>query len=137
MPTQSPSGSACPYYYMGGELHPLKYGSFFSDKARLFEVMKAEEEFILRSPGEGNRRIWIDLYETRLDGEVARALALHLQAIERKIRKLCFVGCSLSGAFGLRRAMAALRLDVAKQARFFSDPEEAKKWLVREANGTG
>jgi hypothetical protein len=137
MPTQSPSGSACPYYYMGGELHPLKYGSFFSDKARLFKVIRAEEEFILRSPGTANRRIWIDLYETQLDGEAARALARHLQAIERKIRKLCFVGCSFFGAFQLRRAMAALHLDAAKQARFFSDPEEAKKWLVGEANGTG
>ena len=94
--------------------------------------MRAEEEFILRSPGEGNRRIWIDLYETRLDGEAARALALHIRAIERKICKLCFVGCSLFGAFRLRRAMAKLRLDVAGRARFFSDPEVAKKWLVRE-----
>jgi hypothetical protein len=130
MPTQSPSGSACPYYFMGGELHPLKYGSFFSDGERLLEVMKAEEAFILRSPGAHNRRIWIDLYETRLDGEAARALAAHMQAIEPKILKLCFVGCSFLGAVRLRRAMAALGLAVAKNARFFRDPEEAKKWLV-------
>jgi hypothetical protein len=130
MPTQSPSGSVCPYYFMGGELHPLKYGSFFSDRERLFEVMKAEEAFILRSPGQHSRRIWIDLYETRLDGEAARALAAHLQAIEHKIQKLCFVGCSFFGAARLRRWMAALGLDAAKNARFFRDPEEAKRWLI-------
>ncbi len=130
MPTQSPSGSACPYYFMGGELHPLKYGSFFSDRARLLEVMKAEEEFILRSPGQRNRRIWIDLYETRLDGEAARALAAHLQAIEHKILKLCFVGCSFFGAVRLRRRLAELGFEAAKNARFFRDPEEAKKWLI-------
>lgn len=132
MPNKSPSGSACPYYFMGGELHPLKYGSFHSDRERLLSVMKAEEEFILRSPGQRNRRIWIDLYETRLDGEAARALAAHIQAIESKILKLCFVGCSTFGAVRLRRRMAALGLAVAKNARFFRDPEEAKRWLTKE-----
>ena len=130
MPTQSPSGSVCPYYFMGGELHPLKYGSYFSDQEKLLAVMKAEEEFIQRSPGQKNRRIWIDLYETRLDGEAARALAAHLLAIESKILKLCFVGCSFFGAIRLRRQMAALGLAAWKNARFFRDPEEAKRWLV-------
>jgi hypothetical protein len=32
MITKSPSGSLCPYYYMGSELHPLHYGSYFDDK---------------------------------------------------------------------------------------------------------
>jgi hypothetical protein len=132
MPAKSPSGSACPYYYMGGELHPLKYGSFFRDRERLAQVMRAEREFILASPGLHNRRIWIDLYETRLDAAAARALAEHIQAIEPKIQKLCFVGCSTFGALRLRRQMRALKLDIVCQTRFFSDPEEAKKWLVGE-----
>jgi len=58
---KSPSGSICPYYYMGGELHPLKYGSYCCDKEKLFTVIKAEEDFILKSSGQNNRRIWIDL----------------------------------------------------------------------------
>ena len=58
---KSPSGSVCPYYYMNGELHPLKYGSYLSNKDKLFDVMKAEEKFILESSGNNNRRIWIDL----------------------------------------------------------------------------
>lgn len=130
MPTKSPSGSACPYYFMNGELHPLKYGSCFSNKAKLLRVMKAEEEFILRQPGRAYRWIWIDLYETRLDGEAVRALAKHVQAIEGTIRKLCFVGCSFVSAWKIRRQMALLHLGIARQTRFFSDPEEAKRWLV-------
>ncbi len=132
MLAKSPSGSACPYYYMGGELHPLKYGSFFSDREGLIRVMEAEQAFILASPGLHNRRIWIDLYETRLDAGVARALSEHLQMIEQKIQKLCFVCCSTLGALRLRRRMRALKLNIACQARFFKDPEEAKRWLIGE-----
>lgn len=43
---KSPSGSICPYYYMGGELHSLKYGIYFTDKQKLFAVNKAAEEGI-------------------------------------------------------------------------------------------
>ena len=41
MINKSPSGSLCPNNYKGGELHPLKYGSYFADKSKLFIVMKA------------------------------------------------------------------------------------------------
>lgn len=132
MPTKSPSGSACPYFFMNGELHPLKYGSFHADKDKLFRVMRAEEEFILKQPGQNDRRIWIDLYETKLDGEAARALARHVQAIQHKIRKLCFVGCSFLGAWRVRKQLARICPDLAKRIRFFSDPEMAKKWLIGE-----
>jgi hypothetical protein len=79
---------------MGGELHPLKYGSYFDKKEELLSIIKAEEEFILNSSGKNNRRIWIDLYETTLDNDIIEALILHLQAIRHKILNLCLVGCS-------------------------------------------
>lgn len=129
---KSPSGSACPYYYMGGELHPLKYGSYFSDKAKLFEVMKAEEEFILKSSGQNNRRIWVDLYETIIDDEVIAAIARHFGAIRHKIFRLCFVGCSFAESRKIRKQMSALGIDLAPQVKFFDDPEKAKQWLVGE-----
>jgi hypothetical protein len=127
---KSPSGSLCPYYYMGGELHPLKYGSYFKDRESLFAVMKAEEEFILKSPGQNNRRIWIDLYETRLDREVIDRLILHLEAIESKICRLCLVGCSFMNRRRIRKRILAGKLGIARQVGFFRDPEEAKKWLI-------
>ncbi|SYX83041.1 hypothetical protein [Paenibacillus alvei] len=50
---KSPGGSMFPYYYKGGEIHCLKYGSNYSDTEKLFELMKQEEEFILHT----NRRL--------------------------------------------------------------------------------
>lgn len=117
---------------MGGELHPLKYGSYFCDKEKLFSVIKAEEDFILKSPGQNNRRIWIDLYETKLDNEVMDALAVHIKTIRPKIFKLCFVGCSIFDQVRLKYKMAEKRIDFVKQISFFSDPEKAKQWLISE-----
>jgi hypothetical protein len=132
MQKKSPSGSLCPYYYRGGELHPLKYGSLFSDKARLLAVMKAEEEFILNSQGAYNRRIWIDLYETKLDAESMAALVRHIAAIRKKVCKLCFVGCSNTDKRKIKQLMVKDQMELADRIRFFEDPEEAKKWLVSE-----
>lgn len=50
---KSPGGSIFPYYYKGGEIHCLKYGSYYSDTEKLFKLMKQEEEFILHI----NRRL--------------------------------------------------------------------------------
>ena len=127
---KSPSDSLCPYFYMGGELHPLKYGSYHSDRERLFAVMAAEEAFILQSPGQHNRRIWVDLYETTLDEAVIDALIGHIRAIEAKVGKLCFVGCSPAAVRKLRACLTENDPDLARQAAFFSDPEEAKRWPV-------
>ena len=126
----SPSGSLCPYYYMGGELHPLKYGSFFKDKDRLFEVIRAEEVFILNSAGQHNRRIWMDLFETSLDKEIIGEIVRHIGMIRPKILKLCLVGCSAVGRREFIRQMKGKKLDIADQVGFFSDPEEGKQWLL-------
>jgi hypothetical protein len=129
---KSPSGSLCPYYYMGGELHPLKYGSFFEDKTRLFDIIRAEEAFILKSSGMNNRRIWVDLYETVIDDEVADVLSKHFKNIEHKIRKLCLVGLSSSDRRKISKKIKAENIIIAGQIQFFDDPEEAKQWLIRE-----
>jgi len=115
---------------MGGELHPLKYGSYFKNKDELFAIMKAEEEFIIKSSGQNNRRIWIDLYETSLDNEVIENLVLHIKTIRSKIYRLCLVGCSLADRHKIKKKMQSCNVDIAEQVRFFSDPEEAKQWLV-------
>jgi len=131
---KSPSGSLCPYYYMGGELHPLHYGSYFDDKKRLFEIIKAEEDFILKSSGTNNRRIWIDLYETTLDNEVIDFLVDHLIAISHKIFKLCLVGCSLRDRQKIRAKMKLKNMDLFSQVQYFSDPEKGKQWLLGKLN---
>ena len=115
---------------MGGELHPLKYGSYYRNRDKLFAVIKAEEDFILQSSGQHNRRIWIDLYETTLDNEVIDKLVIHIKAIRPKIFKLCLVGCSFFGKRKIKKRLMDYNVDIAEQVRFFSDPEEAKQWLV-------
>ncbi|MGF7144646.1 hypothetical protein HNQ56_003078 [Anaerotaenia torta] len=127
---KSPSGSLCPYYYMDGELHPLKYGSYFDNKEQLFEIINAEEEFILKSSGTNNRRIWIDLYETTVDDEVAKVLAGHLQAIRHKIFNLCLVGCSSAAQRAIKKKMKSAEMDLYYLTRYFDDPEIAKQWLL-------
>ena len=134
MNNKSPSGSLCPYYFMGGELHPLHYGSFHSDKKGLFEIINAEENFILNSFGINNRRIWIDLYETVIDNDVINMLVNHLETIQHKIFKICLVGCSSKIIHKLRLIMKQKNMVLFNQIHYFSDPEEAKLWLVGKIN---
>jgi hypothetical protein len=129
---RSPSGSICPYYYLGGEIHPLEYGGYHEDKQHLFEIMRMEEAYIFKSPGTNNRRIWIDLYETKLDSETIQALVKHIISIQTKIYKVCLVGCSPLACIRIKRVLAKENLTVCKITRFFTDPEKAKQWLVLE-----
>jgi hypothetical protein len=124
---KSPSGSICPYYYMGGELHPLKYGSYFCDKEKLFAVIK--------SSGHNNRRIWIDLYETKLDNEVIDTLSLHIKTVRPKIFKLCFVGCSIFDRTRLKLKMAEKRIDIVEQIKFFQiQKRQNNGWSLKESD---
>lgn len=123
---KSPSGSYCPYYYKGGELQPLHYGSFHSDFERLSEIMDAEEEFILKS--HGGRKVWIDLYETDKTDAFYEKLTTHLCAIAHKIHKLALCGCK-------RREQRIINKMLVQKGcglviRYFDDPEIAKDWLV-------
>jgi anti-anti-sigma regulatory factor len=115
---------------MGGELHPLKYGSYFNDKNKLFEIIKAEEEFILNSSGRNNRKIWIDLYETVIDEEVAEILVRHLQTIRHKIFRLSLVGCSPATQKNIKIKMKQIETDLLHSTKYFDDPEIAKQWLL-------
>lgn len=132
---KSPSGSLCPYYYLGGELHSLKYGNYGRDRQRLQAVMAAEQEFILASPGTRNRRIWVDLYQTDLDAASIAMLVDHLQVIRSKILRLCLVGCSLWDRHRVRAVMRRKAPELSSATRYFSDPEDAKRWLVGKEGG--
>ena len=112
------------------KLHPLKYGGYHDDKKRLFEVIKAEEDYILKSPGLNNRRIWIDLYDTSIDDETIAVLINHLKTIRHKILRLSLVGCSQRDVKAIKLAMKRANMDLYGQTQYFSDPEEAKRWLL-------
>lgn len=126
MLAKSPSGSLCPYYYKGGELHPLHYGSYHNNTDKLIETVLAEEEFILSS--NGGRKIWVDLYETCLDKKLCEFLANHFVAIGHKTAKLALVGCTLKARLIFNKMLR--QKGYAARPRYFMDPEIAKDWLV-------
>lgn len=129
---KSPSGSLCPYYFMGGELHPLKYGSYHNDKQRLFEIIDLEQEFILASSGTNNRLIWVDLYETKIDNEVIDYLITHLESIKHKINKICLVGCKLPVQIKIKNQLKNKDIELYNKIKYFDDPEKSKYWLVNK-----
>lgn len=126
---KSPGGSNFPYYYQGGEIHCLKYGSFFDDERRLLEIMDAEEQFIKQRPGQ-RLRVWVDLYETKLSDSVVAKFAAQIFGIRGQIVKLAIVGCSPAGRRKLDKALINENQGVPVPCRHFDDPEEAKTWLV-------
>ena len=120
-----------PYYYKGGEIHCLKYGSFFSDEEALFALMKAEEEFIAKP--DRQLLIWVDFYETRLTNRVLSEFVKNIKRLRPHIIKLAIVGCSFWEKQRLRYIDNRSGDGLPKGTQFFKDPEDAKTWLVSES----
>ena len=127
---KSPGGSIYPYYYKGGQLFGLHYGSFHADEAGLLARMKAEEQFMDRP----NRLfpLWIDLYETKLTDTILLELLESLIRLRKHIIKLAIVGCSTWDRWRLARLAKRHGLALPTPLRFFDDPEVAKTWLVSD-----
>lgn len=117
-----------PYYYKGGEIHCLKYGSTYKDHAKLYDLMKCEEEFIQQT--NKKLRIWIDLYKTNITDELLEKLVVNLLNINEHIKKLSIVGLSRINQFRIKRKLS--QRNIQFPVTFYSDPEEAKTWLVSE-----
>ncbi|MBH5317663.1 hypothetical protein I6N90_07595 [Paenibacillus sp. GSMTC-2017] len=113
----------------GGEVHCLKYGSFFKEHIRLFETMKAEEAFIKQT--NKSLRIWIDLYDTKITREVLVELVESLNRIGKHIHKLTIVGLNFRTKWMLNSLIKKHDYHYLSIA-YFVDPEDAKTWLVNE-----
>jgi len=127
---KSPGGSTFPYFYKGGEVHCLKYGSFFGNEGKLFEVMHAEEEFVKRT--NKKLRIWVDFYDTKATATVLNEFVESLKRIEPHIFKLTIVGLSFLAKRRLNRRLKAQGAAKVYGVKYFVDPEDAKSWLVSE-----
>ncbi|MFB8373677.1 hypothetical protein [Paenibacillus taichungensis] len=125
---KSPGGSLFPYYYKGGEIHCLKYGSKYKKYEELFELMRLEEEFIFKA--NKKLKIWIDLYETSITEMVLQELVNNLSNLNGYVKKISFVGLSSISKWKLKRKIKNLKLEYP--VSYFSDPEEAKTWLISE-----
>jgi hypothetical protein len=129
MALKSPGGSTFPYYYKGGELHCLKFGSFFGDMPRLLQLMEAEEAFLLQWPTR-RYRIWVDLYETTLSDSLMQQFTEHIARLGAQIVKLAIVGCSVRDQKRLTITISGSMVKPLFPIRFYEDPEDAKTWLV-------
>ncbi|WP_413376595.1 hypothetical protein [Paenibacillus taichungensis] len=125
---KSPGGSIFPYYYKGGEIHCLKYGSKHKDQNKLFDVMRQEEAFIL---GINKKlKVWVDMYETKITKEVLDQLICNMNNLKNHVDKLSFVGLSGKDRWKLKRRLKSLGM--GQFVSFYADPEEAKTWLITD-----
>jgi hypothetical protein len=127
--TKSPGGSLYPYYYKGGELHCLKYGSFYGNKDSLFSLMKKEEEFIINK--KRRMSIWVDFYKTQLTHEVITEFVKSISRLNPSVSKLSIVGCSFISKWKITNHIKRTRTKFMP-IKFYNDPEYAKTWLVTE-----
>jgi hypothetical protein len=125
---KSPGGSIFPYYYKGGEIHCLKYGSKHKDQEKLFDVMRQEEAFIL---GINKKlKVWVDMYETKITKDVLDQLICNMNNLKDHLDKLSFVGLSWMDRWKLKRRLKSLGM--GQSVSFYADPEEAKTWLITD-----
>ncbi|MGG3279988.1 hypothetical protein [Paenibacillus solani] len=127
---KSPGGSIYPYHYKDGEIHCLKYGSFFQNHAALFDLFKAEEDFIRNT--KRRLRIWVDFYETNISEEVLTKFLASINRINDHILKISIVGLSFFDIWRLNRLSKKLGISSNCSIRYYKDPEDAKTWLVSE-----
>ena len=128
---KSPGGSIFPYYYKGGALFGLHYGSFFKDEEALLARMRAEEEFITNSIRQ--TPLWIDFYETMLPDKVLNEFSSSILRLQDHITKLAIVGCSFKDKRRLMKLGKKSGWKFPMPVKFFSDPEDAKTWLMSES----
>lgn len=124
---KSPGGSTFPYYYKGGEIHALKYGSLSDNAEKLIALMDAEEAFIKGMPNR-RLRVWVDFYESSISERILDRFTEQIGSLGEQIVKLAIVGLSGRDRHRMKRALKKGELSVP--CGFYADPEEAKTWLV-------
>ena len=125
---KSPGGSMFPYYYKGGEIHCLKYGSKYHNEDSLFKLMEEEQEFIFNI----NRKlkIWVDFYKTTITDRVLQEFINHLQRINDRIDKISIVGLTGLNVWRIKRKIRKSGINLI--ISFYKDPEDAKTWLIHD-----
>ncbi|MDA3899907.1 MAG: hypothetical protein PF637_05240 [Spirochaetes bacterium] len=124
---KSPSGSTFPYYYKNGVIHAVKLSGCKRKREKVKELLEQEKEFTLLQ--NQTKTIWIDLYSTVVTGDLANDLISFIRDLSIKINKIAFVGCGLFARQKIKKRMRAQYINYIT-IQFFSNPEEAKNWLV-------
>jgi len=97
---------------------------------KLSEIIDAEEKFILSSSSPSGRRVWIDLYETKLTDIMIAKLSQHIANISPKVLKMALVGCSKKVFNKIINYLRSADCNLAGQIKLFDDPEISKDWLM-------
>ena len=127
---KNPAKRVFPYYYKNGELHAFKLGSFGENREALYKQMDEEIKFLKNSRRKINT--WIDLYKTDLSLPVMERLVDVTASVADQIALLALVGkINLYKRNRLRRMASDKQEYKNTIIRFFSDPEDAKTWLVK------
>ena len=126
---KSPSNALSPYYYKGGYLHGMHYGSYYDDMEALFSMMDREEVFILNSPEK--RRILMDFYGTSVSKLMLEKVVDHIEHLTPKIIKLA-IASDKKSLWHIRRALKKANILENGQLYFGTDMEEGKTWLVSD-----
>lgn len=127
---KSPGGSLFPYYYKGGELHCLKYGSFYDNADLLFKLMQEEEEFIASQNHLLN--IWVDFYKTKLTDSVLNKFVENMSYLQNHSKKIAIVGFSFWDKRRFRKMVKKQDYSFSVPIQYYDDPEIAKTWLVSD-----
>jgi hypothetical protein len=125
---KSPGGANFPYYYKNGGLFGAHYESYTKREQELVVLIRAEEEFILKQ----NYPLpyWVNFYGTKLTDEVLSEFIQSINRLQSYIPKLAIVGCSVIDKWRLKQVVKKTGTKIPVQ--YFSDPEDAKTWLVGE-----
>ena len=107
-----------------------EFGSFYSEEDKLFAVMRAEEDFVMKRSGK--LRIWVDLYKTTISETVLTKFCESIIHMQTSILWLAIIGLSLKDQRRLLHLMKNPEFASILPIRFFSDPEDSKSWLVSE-----
>lgn len=128
---KSPSGALCPYYYKGGYFHGIHYGSYGDDMDAFLDMVRQEEEFILKSPD--TRRIMMDLYETNITthSDALDTFVSHIKTIRPKVMKLG-ISTTKHELSVIKRAIEKAQAIEKGKVFYNTDMETAKTWLVSD-----
>ena len=127
---KSPGGAYFPYSYKGGELFGFHLGGFGANEDGVIARMKAEEIFFTQQ--QRSIGLWIDFCQTRLSSRVVGEFVGTMEHIHNRVLKLGLVGCSTLDRWKISRTMKKSACLSSLPTKYFSDPEDAKTWLVSE-----
>ena len=128
---KSPSGAMFPYYYKNGELFGMHLGSYADREDDLIAMMQAEGAFFLEQ-SHSLAGVWLDFYGTHLTPRVIDRLAEMVCQIQPRVTRLAMAGCPFWTRRKINQRFREAGILPHLRVRYFSDPEDAKTWLVSE-----